>query len=144
MDPRALTFVYAATHHFDAIARIERAGGVTSVVTLTAGRAIDEAVRRGHYVIVALEADEVTGWIWFSVDAARGGEEIGQMFRVAVLPDRRRFGVGRALVEHAQTILAARDCKRVRATLPAGDDVSRAFMASLGYAVDAVTMDRPL
>ena len=102
MDPRALTFADAAPHHFDAIARIEREAGGSSLVMLTAGRAIEEAVRRGHYVIVGLDADEVAGWVWFSVDGARGGEEIAQMFRVAVAPERRRSGIGRALVEHAQ------------------------------------------
>ena len=115
-----------------------------SIVTLTAGLAIEEAVRRGHYVIVALDAAEVAGWVWFSVDSARGGEEIAQMFRVAVAPELKRSGVGRALVEHAQSVLAARDCTRVRVTLPAGDEVSRAFLVSLGYTVDAVTMERPL
>ena len=144
MDPRALTFADAAPHHFDAIARIEREAGGSSLVMLTAGRAIEEAVRRGHYVIVGLDADEVAGWVWFSVDGARGGEEIAQMFRVAVAPERRRSGIGRALVEHAQAVLAARDCTRVRVTLPADDEVGRAFLASLGYALDALTMERPL
>jgi ribosomal protein S18 acetylase RimI-like enzyme len=144
MDSRALTFADAAPHHFEAIARIEREAGGSSLVTLTAGQAIEEAVRRGHYVIVALYAAEVAGWIWFAVDGARGGEEIAQMFRVAVAPERRRSGVGRALVEHAQAVLAARDCTRVRVTLPADDEAGRAFLASLGYAVDALTMERPL
>ncbi len=144
MDLRALTFVDAAPQHFDAIERIEREAGGSSLVALTAGLAIEEAVRRGHYVIVALDVADVAGWVWFSVDGARGGEEVAQMFRVAVAPERRRSGVGRALVEHAQAVLAARDCTRVRVTLPAGDEVSRAFLASLGYAVDALTMERPL
>lgn len=144
MDRSALTFADAAPQHFDAILRIERDAGPGSVVALTAGQALDEALARGHYVIVALDADEVAGWAWFTVDGSRGGEEVAQLFRVAVAADRRRTGVGRALIEHAQAILAERDCTRMRAALAGDDDVTRAFLAALGYGVDTVTMERPL
>ena len=144
MDADALTFVDATREHFDAIVRIERAAGGSSLVALTEGQALDEALRRGHYVTVALDGDTVAGWIWFSVDGGRGGEEIGQLFRVAVAPERARSGVGRALVEHAQAALAARACTRMRVTLSGHDEATRAFLASIGYEVDAVIMERPL
>jgi len=144
MDRPALTFADAAPHHFDAILGIERDAGPGSVIALTAGQALDEALRRGHYVIVALDAGDVAGWAWFTVDGSRGGEEIAQLFRVAVASDRRRTGVGRALMEHVQSVLAERDCTRIRAVLADGDDATRAFLGALGYAVDSVTMERPL
>ncbi len=90
MDAAALTFVDATREHFDAIVRIERAAGGPSLVALTDGLALDEALERGHHVTVALDGDTVAGWIWFSVDGGRGGEEIGQLFRVAVAPERAR------------------------------------------------------
>jgi predicted N-acetyltransferase YhbS len=144
MERPSLTFADATSDHFDAITRLEREAGGSSIVALTEGLALDEALRRGHYVIVALDAGEVAGWIWFSVDGSRGGEEVGQVFRVAVAPGRKRGGVGGSLVEHAQAVLTARRCTRVRFTLPGDDDETRAFLARLGYAVDAVTMERAL
>jgi len=144
MDRLALTFADAAPHQFDAILRIERDAGPSSVIALTAGRALEEALARGHYVIVALDGSEVAGWAWFSVDGSRGGEEVAQLFRVAVAAERRRTGVGRALVEHAQSILAERNCTRMRAALAGDDDATRAFLGALGYGVDTVTMERPL
>jgi len=139
-----LTFADAAPGHFAAIVRIERESGAGSLVALTEGHALAEALERGHYVTVAIDAGEVAGWIWYAVDGARGGEEIGQVFRIAVARERRRSGVGRALLAHAQAVLAARDCTRVRLTLAGDDDGTRAFLASLGYRVDAMTMERPL
>lgn len=145
MDRLALTFADATPHHFDAILRIERDAGPGSVIALTAGRALEEAIGRGHYVIVALDgSDDVAGWAWFAVDASRGGEEVAQLFRIAVAPDRRRKGVGRALVEHAQSMLAERNCARMRAAVASDDDAARAFLSALGYIIDSLVMERPL
>ena len=144
MDRPALTFADAAPQHFDAILRIERDAGRSSVVALTAGRAIEEALARGHYVIVAMDADVVAGWAWFTVDGSRGGEDVAQLLRVAVAAERRRMGVGRALVEHAQSILAERNCSRMRAVLADDDAATRAFLGALGYSADSVTMERLL
>lgn len=144
MDRPALTFIDATPQHFDAIVRMERESGGSSLVVLTEGLALDEALRRGHDVIIALADGDVAGWIWFTVDGARGGEDVGQVFRVAVAREHLRNGVGSALVEQAQTILAQRQCTRIRFTLPGDDGATRAFLAKLGYAVDAVIMERPL
>ena len=144
MDRPALTFIDATPRHFDAIVRLEREAGGSSLVVLTEGLALDEALRRGHDVVVAMADGVIAGWIWFSVDNARGGEDVGQVFRVAVAREHLRNGVGRALVERAQTILARRQCTRIRFTLPGDDGATRAFLAELGYSVDAVIMERPL
>ena len=92
MDAPAFRIVEAAPEHFAAIVRIERAAGGSSLVALTAELALEEALQRGHYVSVALDGDTVAGWIWFSVDGSRGGEEVGHLFRVAVAPERARSG----------------------------------------------------
>ena len=144
MERPALTFIDATPEHFDAIVRLEREAGGSSLVVLTEGLALDEALRRGHDVVVAMADGVIAGWIWFSVDNARGGEDVGQVLRVAVARVRLRNGVGSALVEHAHAILAGRRCTRVRFTLPGDDGATRAFLTKLGYAVDAVIMERPL
>lgn len=144
MDRPEITLVEATRKHVDAIVQIERAAGGRSLVALTHGQAVVEALERGHYVTVALAGNEVAGWIWYATDLGRGAEEAGQIFRVAVAEDHVRSGVGRALMEHAQATLAARDVKRVRVTVGGEDAEARAFVARLGYAVDAVMMERAL
>ena len=76
--------VEAEPPHFAAIVRIEREGAAGSLVALTEGHALAEAMQRGHHVAVALIDGEVAGWVWFGASLARGGEEIGQVYRVAV------------------------------------------------------------
>lgn len=144
MAPGPLEFTDATSEHVAAIVAIERASAENPLVVLTDGLALDEAMRRGHYLTVAIEDGAVAGWIWYSVDMGRGGEEAGQLFRVAVAPGRARNGVGRALVEHAQATLGQRQCGRMRVTLAAGDEAARIFFGKLGYAVAAITMERAL
>ena len=140
-----IAIVDATPQHFPAIVRIERAAGEGSVVALTEGHALDEALQRGHYVLVALVNTDVVGWIWFSVDGARGGEEIGQLYRVTVDDAAQaRSGIGHALVEHAQALLAARHCTRMRVVLAADDAATRTLLTGLGYELDAVIMERAL
>jgi ribosomal protein S18 acetylase RimI-like enzyme len=144
MDSATLTLADATPAHFAAIVAIEREGGPGSVVALTEGLALQEALERGHDLVVALDGDAVAGWIWFSLDAGRGGETVGQIFRIAFASGQRRHGVGRALAAHAQAELADCGCTRIRATFAGDDDGARLFLASAGYAVDAITMERPL
>jgi len=139
-----IALVEATPEHIDAIVQIEREAGGRSLVALTHGHAVVEALERGHQVTVALAGGEVAGWIWYSTDLGRGAEEVGQILRVAVAQGHVRSGVGRALVEHAQATLAGRAITRVRITVDGDDAESRAFFARLGYAVDAVMMERAL
>jgi ribosomal protein S18 acetylase RimI-like enzyme len=144
MDSVAVSLVVATPQHFDAILRIERASSGGSIVALTHGHALGEALERGHSIAVALIEREVAGWVWFATDMGRGGEEVGQIFRIAVGPQHAGAGVGRALIEYAQAALAGRGVTRVRLTLDAEDEGARAFFQRLGYAVDAVMMERAL
>lgn len=144
MGETGIALVEATRQHVDAIVRIEREAGGRSLVALTYGHALIEALERGHYVTVALAGAEVAGWIWYATDVGRGSEEVGQIFRVAVARRHARSGVGRALMEHAQATLAARAVTRIRVTVDSEDEAARAFLARLGYAVDAVTMERAL
>lgn len=139
-----LAFTDATPEHFPAILSIEREAGDGSLVVLTNGHALTEALERGHHVIVALDGGEVAGWIWFSIDGSRGGEDVGHLHRVAVATEHTRIGIGRALVSYAQALLAARGCTRLRVTLAADDETARAFFASAGYRVDAMIVERAL
>lgn len=144
MERTALVIADLQPAHFDAIVRIERDAAAGSVVALTHGHALREAHERGHYLLVALRDGDPVGWAWFSVDAGRGGEEVGVIYRIAVAAGERRVGVGRALAERTRATLAARDITRLRATVPGDDPAARAFFESLGFAVDALMMERTL
>jgi GNAT superfamily N-acetyltransferase len=133
----------ATPAHFASIASIERAAPSGSLVALNGLAILDEALARGHHVVVALEAGEVVGWSWFSLEAGRGGDDVGRLHRIAVRAERRRQGIGRALLGHVHAALAARSCTRLRATF-GDDDAARAFFGSAGFAVETVTMEQPL
>lgn len=139
-----LSFVVATQEHFDAIVEIERGAGVSSVVALTGGRALQEALDRGHWVIVALDGGSVAGWIWFSVELDRGGEYTGHIFRIGVAPTARRTGVATALFVHARSVFAERHATRIRANLDAADADAQAFLEAVGFTPASLTMERAL
>ncbi len=122
MDAAALTIVDATSAHLWRMVRIERQSRAGSLVEV---HALGQALARGHCLIVALASDQVVGWIWFAAGAGRGGEDAGQIFRVAVDAAQRCRGVGRALIAHAHDVLRARGCERIRVTLDAADGGAR-------------------
>jgi ribosomal protein S18 acetylase RimI-like enzyme len=134
----------ATSEHFRAIVEIERACGKGSVVALTNGAALQQALDRGHWVAVALDAAAVRGWIWFSIELGRSGEYVGQIFRVAVPQDARRAGVGTALMRHADLVFAERSVASVRITVPFEDEAARMFFEAVGLRPEALTMERRL
>jgi ribosomal protein S18 acetylase RimI-like enzyme len=143
VEERAIVVVDAEEAHFEGIVRIER-GDRSSVIGRAGPALLQEALARGHWVVVALDGGEVAGWAWFSVELGRTGEYVGQLFRVAVAEEARRSGVGRRLAGHALGVFGERAVTRVRGTVPAGDAPARAFLESLGFAADALTMERVL
>lgn len=137
--------VEATADHFDAILALERTLGGASTVLLTSGGALGEIAARGHESYVALDdAGAVIGWAWASLELARSGEYVAHLHRVAVAAPWMRRGIGRALAEHTVDALRARGAVLVRTTVQGDDERARAFLAALGYAVDAVTMEREL
>ena len=144
MNASLLTLTDATPSHFAAIVAIERELGSGSVVALTEGLALDEAVHRGHYLTVALSDDDVAGWIWFHVEIGRDGEEVGHVFRLSVARANRRCGVGRTLVEYARETLKQRGCTKMRTTVDGADEAARAFFEQTGFTIDAVVMERAL
>lgn len=138
-----LTIIDVTQEHVAPIVELERAAGGASVVALTRGDALTEALARGHHVIAAVAADgAVAGWAWFATDMGRGAEEVGHVFRVCVAPAHRRNGVASMLLAHVRTTLAGRGVRRLRATLPGDAAAARALFAAHGFAVDAVIMER--
>lgn len=99
---------------------------------------------RGHdpeLVLVAESDDGVIGAILAPFDGRRGW-----LMRLAVAPEARRTGVGRALVREAEQRLRARGCPQVNLLVLAENTAARAFWERLGYHVPApvVLMSRRL
>jgi ribosomal protein S18 acetylase RimI-like enzyme len=140
----SITITAAETSHVAAIVAIERAIPGGSIVALTHGRAVEEAIARGHGVAVALDSEEVIGWAWWSVEDARGGERIGQLSRIAVAPAHRRIGIGRALAERALVAMREHGATAVRLSADTADADAVAFFASIGFAPSVITMEQAL
>jgi ribosomal protein S18 acetylase RimI-like enzyme len=141
---RTVSITEATAEHFRAIVEIERAASEGSVVALTNGASLQQALDRGHWLGVALDADTVRGWIWFSIELGRSGEYVGQIFRVAVAQHARRAGVGTALIDHANRIFTERSVASVRITVPSEDEGARMFFEAAGLRPQALTMERRL
>ena len=81
-------------------------------------------------LLVATRDGSIVGTLIAGFDGWRG-----QMYRLAVVPDDRRHGVARALVDHAEAMLLLRGARRISA-LVLDDDVARAFWHAAGYDED--------
>jgi ribosomal protein S18 acetylase RimI-like enzyme len=77
------------------------------------------------------------GAIVASVMAGYEGHR-GWLNYLAVAPDRRRQGLGRALLAEAERRLAAAGCPKVNLQVRADNAGAVAFYRSVGYAVDDV------
>ena len=80
---------------------------------------------------VAVEANEVIGTIMAGYDGHRGW-----LYSVAVDPNRRLAGLGRSLVQHAESALADLGCMKVNLQLLASNEATAAFYKSVGYCVE--------
>lgn len=143
MATPAITVGEATPSHFDAIVRIEQESASGSIIALTGTHALQDALDRGHWLVVATAGGATAGWAWFAMEL-KSGEHVGRLYRVAVAETHRRRGVGSALVAYARDVFASRGCTRVRLTLDSDDARARVFFERAGFRIDAITMDQPL
>jgi ribosomal protein S18 acetylase RimI-like enzyme len=80
---------------------------------------------------VATEGQSVVGTVMAGYDGHRGW-----IYSVAVLPSRRRRGVGSQLIRCAESTLAKRGCTKVNLQIMEGNESVSAFYASLGFSVE--------
>jgi ribosomal protein S18 acetylase RimI-like enzyme len=86
----------------------------------------------GHGAVFVAEADgTVAGTIMAGHDGHRGW-----VYYVAVTPARRRDGLGRKLMAHAETWLAAQGVPKVMLLIRETNDAVAAFYARLGYEIE--------
>jgi ribosomal protein S18 acetylase RimI-like enzyme len=87
--------------------------------------------RDAESLLVAVDGDRLVGAIVAAWDGWRGS-----MYRLAVLPDHRRAGVGLELVNAAEDLLRSRGARRIQALVYETDVRARAFWEAAGYVLD--------
>ncbi|WP_175944765.1 GNAT family acetyltransferase [Burkholderia pyrrocinia] len=80
---------------------------------------------------VATSGARVVGTLMAGFDGHRGW-----LYSFGVANDARRLGVGRGLIAHAESALAARGCLKINLQVLPGNDDAYRFYAALGYRVE--------
>jgi len=83
-------------------------------------------------LLVAEDGGEIVGALIAAFDGWRGN-----MYRLAVVPSRRRRGIAQLLVEAGEARLRARGAPRVTALVAFDDAAARGFWEAVGYGADA-------
>ena len=92
------------------------------------------AIARPDSTILLAEYDGVVaGSVMVGFDGHRGW-----VYYLAVAPDRRRCGLGRALMQQAEGWLTERGCPAIRLMLRTDNAEARGFYEALGYGEQAV------
>ncbi len=98
------------------------------------------AMNDGLFFVAEGAAGEVQGTVMAGYDGHRGW-----LYTVAVDPRLRQRGIGRALVEHACTELAARGCGKVNLQVRDDNEAVAGFYEALGFAREArISLGRTL
>jgi ribosomal protein S18 acetylase RimI-like enzyme len=85
----------------------------------------------GALLVAQREADGIVGALIAGWDGWRGN-----MYRLAVHPQRRREGIARALVEHGERHLRSKGARRITALVAHEELEAVAFWREAGYARD--------
>jgi ribosomal protein S18 acetylase RimI-like enzyme len=103
-------------------------------VTPDSGERVAQLVAADPEALQVAECDgELIGTVIGAWDGWRGN-----FYRLAVLPEHRRAGIGRRLVEAAEERLRGRGAPRITALVAFDDVGATAFWEAAGYARDPV------
>ena len=126
-------------------ARALRARGRASEDVLTdleaPGRDAVWRLRLGEVLVAAADDDEgrVVGFVWFG--AAMDDPGFGEVYLVAVDPDRWRTGVGTALLDAVAPALAAQGFDAAIAWTADDDPAAQALCRAAGWGADGTTRE---
>ena len=114
----------------EALFALWRAAGTSSSVTDTITD-IRNTIESSAFVLVAEADQRIVGSLIATFDGWRGN-----MYRIAVHPDYRRRGIGRALVKEGERYLAKQGVKRITALVEEKYPWAIAFWSSVGYDIE--------
>jgi GNAT superfamily N-acetyltransferase len=104
---------------------------------------IREYAQASYSFVTARVDDHLIGSTWL-VSAGEGDDQYAFIMMVFVEPDWRGFGVGRAMMEHAMSILRERGCKSVELEVADYNSAMTGFYERLGYLPDRVVHRKTL
>ena len=107
-----------------------RAAGTSPSITDTIAN-IRGTIESTAFVLVAEVDQRIVGSLIAAFDGWRGN-----MYRIAVHPDYRRRGIGRALVEEGERCLTTQGAKRITALVEEKYPWATAFWLSVGYEIE--------
>ena len=114
----------------EALLALWRAAGTSPSVTDTIAD-IRGAIESSASILVAEIDQRIVGSLIATFDGWRGN-----MYRIAVHPDYRRCGIGRALVAEGERCLAKLGVKRITALVEEKYPWAIAFWSSVGYEIE--------
>lgn len=126
------TFLIRECRPEEAIALLAlwHAAGTSPSVTDTTTD-IQRAIESSASVLVAEVDQRIVGSLIATFDGWRGN-----MYRIAVHPDYRRRGIGRALVKEGERCLAKLGVKRITALVEEKYPEAIAFWSDVGYEIE--------
>ena len=114
----------------EALLALWQAAGTSPSVTDTV--ADIQCTIASHASVLVAEANQrIAGSLIATFDGWRGN-----MYRIAVHPDYRRRGIGRALVEEGEKCLTKQGAKRITALVEEKYPQAIAFWSSVGYEIE--------
>ena len=114
----------------EALLALWQAAGTSPSVTDTVAD-IQRTIESHASVLVADADQRIIGSLIATFDGWRGN-----MYRIAVHPDYRRRGIGRALVAEGERCLAKQGVKRITALVEEKYPWATAFWSSVGYEIE--------
>lgn len=114
----------------EALLALWQAAGTSPSVTDTVTD-IRTAIKSSASVLVAEADRHIVGSLIATFDGWRGN-----MYRIAVHPDYRRRGIGRALVKAGENYLAELGVKRITALVEEKYPWATAFWSDVGYEIE--------
>ena len=114
----------------EALLALWQAAGTSPSVT-DAITDIRRAIESSASVLVAEVGQYIVGSVIATFDGWRGN-----MYRIAVHPDYRRCGIGRALVKEGEKCLAKLGVKRITALVEEKYSWATAFWSDIGYEIE--------
>ena len=114
----------------EALLALWQAAGTSPSITDTITD-VRRVIESTAFVLVAETDQRIVASLIATFDGWRGN-----MYRIAVHPDYRRRGIGRALVEDGEKCLTKQGAKRITALVEEKYPWATAFWSSVGYEIE--------